>query len=283
MRSPAGTLTIYRILERQGKARRLLSEEGATVAGSQAIGRALAVLGCFIHDGTDELGITEIARALDLTPSTVHRLVRALAAGGLLEQNEQTSRYYLGRTAIVLGQVAQRNYRVDAVLPHLERLSEATGESVNFVLRDGGEGIVTLHIASNQVLKFDQPPGTHVPLHSSASGKAMLAFSPDPDADVNSLAALHALTAHTITDKKKLKGDLRAIRKRGYSIDDEEYAEGVRCVGAPVLDVDGCARAAVAVQAPAVRMPLKRLHEVAPAVRAAAADIAGLIPPDRRI
>jgi IclR family transcriptional regulator, acetate operon repressor len=63
--------------------------------GAQAVTRALAVLACF-RDGSPDLGVSDIARALELKPSTAHRLVRTLLRAGFLEQNTDTSRYRLG-------------------------------------------------------------------------------------------------------------------------------------------------------------------------------------------
>lgn len=254
----------------------------AQPTGSQAIERALAVLGCFM-DVEPELGITDIARRLGLSPSTVHRIVRALATAGYLDQNPKTEQYYLGRSAVLLGQVAQRAVGLDQVGSVLEDVAARTGESVNFVVLDDDDGIVTLRIDTRHPLRFEQPVGTHVGLSCSASGKALLAFHPDPAAALERLGTLERHTEHTITTRDALERELATIRERGYSLDEQETQLGIRCIAAPVLGPSGDAHAAIGVQVPTVRMPRDELPELAPLVRDAAQRAAGLVTRERHL
>lgn len=261
------------------------SPEPATeprATGTQAIERALAALDCFIS-AEPELGVTEVAQALALSPSTVHRILRALVGAGYLDQNRRTNRYYLGRRSLLLGQVAHHNFAFDLTLPVLESLAEQTGESVNLGVRDRHGGIVAVRVESRHALRFDQPPGTRVALHASAMGKALLAWSPDRAREVAELGPLIRLTEHTHVRSSELLADLAETHERGYSMDDEESIPGVRCLGAPVLDRLGWARAALALQAPLVRMPDDRIDELVQPLREAARRTAELIPPDRRM
>jgi IclR family acetate operon transcriptional repressor len=252
---------------------------GPRVVGTQAISRAFAVLHAVRDRGTD-LGVGHIAKELNLNLSTAHRIVRALVAEGYLAQNETNEHYYLGASALLLGQAAYRNFRLDVVRPVLERLSEHTGESVNLGVLDGLCAVVVERIESPQPLRFTQPPGTKAPLHASAMGKALLAFNDDLEARfLASNQTLERRAAKTHTTEAGLCADLEAIRARGWSTDDEESHAGVRCVGAAIQDGPGGARAAIAVQAPALRMPVERYAEVGPHVVRAAKDIAALLPP----
>jgi IclR family transcriptional regulator, acetate operon repressor len=258
------------------------SSRPAAPLGSQAIERALGVLDCFMASDA-ELGITEIARRLQLSPSTVHRIVRALLSAGYLDQNPRTDQYYLGRSAVLLGQFAQRAMGMDQVLPVLEEVAERTGESVNFGIREDGSAIVALRVETRHALRFEQQVGTRVPLYCSALGKALLAFGADPVADVRALGRLERFTQYTITGKAALERELRDTRERGYSLDEQEKLLGVRCIGAPVLEPGGHARAAIAVQIPSVRMPRDDLPGLAPVVTGAAARIADLLHTDRAL
>ena len=204
-------------------------------------------------------------------------------AGGYLAQNESTNRYYLGRSALLLGQVAQRNLGLEHAHSVLERLGEGTGESLNLGVRDGDGVVVALRVPSPDALRFDQPPGTRVALDCSAMGKALLAFGPDAGAVLARLGPLEARTPHTHTDPRAVLAELEATRRRGWSMDDEESVVGVRCVRAPVLDGAGRPRAAIALQAPAARMPHSRIEALAPSVVAAATEIAGAMPPGRAL
>lgn len=240
--------------------------------GTQAIDRALSVMNCFAGAET-QLGIKDIATRTGLSQSTVHRIARALVNRGFLGQSYQTDRYYLGRTTMVLGQIAQRNFGLDQALPLLEALGGQTSESVNLGLRDGATVVVLLRVQSPQPLRFDQPPGTRIRLHCSSMGKALLAFNADLDAEVAAYESLESVTPRTITRRDELARDLRLTRRRGYSTDNEESILGVCCVGAPILDQSGHARAAIAVQAPAVRMPPDRNEELAALVMQTAREI----------
>ena len=107
------------------------------VAGTKAIDRALDVLSSFVD--SPEQGITDIATRSSLSPSTVHRIVRALVQSGYLEQSPETDRYHLGHAAHVLGQTARESWGCDRALPILERIGGLTGESVNMGVADGTE------------------------------------------------------------------------------------------------------------------------------------------------
>jgi IclR family acetate operon transcriptional repressor len=245
--------------------------------GSQAIGRALDVLGCFLHPQQTELGIADISRQLSLTPSTAHRIVRALTDAGYLEQNTRTDRYHLGRSAVVLGSIAQRTLGLDLVSPVLEEVAAATGESVNYGILDGDGAVIMLRVETMHPLRFAQPVGTRVALPSSAMGKALLAFHTAGEDAVRSLGRLKKHTDFTITSAAALNQELALTRERGYSLDEQEGQLGVRCIGAPVLDDSGHAPAALAVQIPTVRMAREELPKLAPLVIDAATRVAALV------
>lgn len=250
------------------------------VPGTQAIRRALDVLGAFTH-GEVEMSISDLASACSLSPSTAHRICRALVAEGFLQQDEPTARYSLGHAAVLLGQLAQRNYGLDRALLLLKEVGEMTGESVNLGIHVDQAAMVLLRVESPHPLRFEQPPGTRVPLHASSMGKLFLAFSPDPDAVVRGLSHLPRFTPSTLCDRGTLLADLRQICERGYSVDDQEAILGVRCVGAPILDRQSNAVAAVAIQVPAPRFPDGRMEELTSLVVDLARRLRLVLPLDR--
>lgn len=238
-----------------------------TVAGTKSIDRALEVLSSFVD--SPEQGITDIAKRSSLSPSTVHRLVQALVRSGYLEQSSETDRYHLGHAAHVLGQSARDSWGFDRALPILERIGGITGESVNMGVADGNEVVVILRVESVQPLRFDQPAGSRISMHCSSMGKALLAFS---GADLPELN-YRAVTPMTITSRDVFEEELRRTRSRGYSVDNQESIEGVSCVGAPILNADGLAVAAIAIQAPTIRMAGDRLNVIGERTIAAAEEI----------
>lgn len=249
--------------------------------GTQSIQRAIAVLKYFAdHDG--EHAAPTVAKALALSPGTVLRIVKALASAGLVARNPLTEAYYLGSGSVLLGQAAQRAFGLDRALPILEEVNTETQESVNLTVRDGVESVVMLRVQSTLPLRFEQSTGARFPLYTTASGKAILAYSPDAAHYVESLPdQLVKLTPHTLETPKALSQQLTQVHRRGYSVDAEENVEGVRCVGAPVLDTAGRAHAAVVIQVPTVRMSRARERELGQRAIQAAREISLTVPVNR--
>jgi IclR family acetate operon transcriptional repressor len=246
-------------------------------SGTQAIERAVGLLRSFEADDDAELGIMELAARQQLSPSTAHRIARALVAAGLLEQDPETERYRLGVGLVELGLLTLHRLGVEAARPLLEELGETTGESINLGVRRGDDVVVVLRVSSTQPLRFEQPAGSRVPIHTSAMGKAILAYSLDPVREVDQLGELVRLTSHTLTSKVALKRDLQRTRERGYAVNDEERNLGARAVGVPVLDRRGHAMAAISVQGPTVRLTDRVVDAVALRVQALAPKVASML------
>jgi IclR family acetate operon transcriptional repressor len=165
--------------------------------------------------------------------------------------------------------------------PLLQHLVAATGESVNLGVRRGPDVLVLQWVESPHPLRFDQPPGSHVPIHTSAMGKALLAFSGEPAEVVRQLPKLVAYTPRTISRRRALVEELARIRERGWAMNDEERNLGVRAIGAPVLGSDGIARAAISLQGPTVRLTPDRVEELVARVLDTAARLRMVLPVDR--
>lgn len=251
--------------------------------GTQAIGRALAVLR-HLSDANGERTAVALASDLGLSSGTTHRILRALEVDGLVTQNPRTDAWLLGSGAILLGQAAQRVLGLERALPVLEQVNAETDESVNLTVREGGESVVMLRVQSTHPLRFEQQSGARFPLYTTASGKAILAFSGDRAQYLASLPKdLHPLTPHTLRSPDALAVQLDEVRERGWSIDEQENVEGVRCVGAPVLDPAGAAQAALVIQAPLTRMPDERRVHLAELAIDGAREVSRLLHVDRRL
>jgi IclR family acetate operon transcriptional repressor len=245
--------------------------------GTQAVERAMAILNCFRRE-QQSLGITEIARAVDLNVSTAHRLVRALCNGGFMEQEPSSERYRLGFAIAILGQRALEQSGYHLAQPILARLSTTTGESASLGIRRGDEVVVIERAASGQPLRFDHPTGAEIELHASAMGKVLLAFSLGAPKEIAaSLPHMTRYTPHTITSRAGLVAELTAIRLQGFAMNREERYEGVCGIAAPVMAADGSAHAAVAIQGPSLRLTPKRLDQLSAVVREAADEIGLLV------
>lgn len=249
--------------------------------GTQAIGRALSVLQA-IAASSVEMSSGAIAVAVGLSSGTTNRILRALMTERFVSRNPKTDSYYLGTGTVLLGQAAQRGFGVDKMIPILEGVNAATGESVNLAIRQGDESVVLTRVQSQLPLRFEQRAGARFPLYATASGKSIMAFSPDRHEYTAALPDdLPPLTPYTIRSRDEFARQVEATRERGYSIDEQENVEGVRCVGAPILDTEGKAQAALVIQVPTVRLPVTRVPELAALIVAAAKEAQMFVPVDR--
>ena len=213
-----------------------------------------------------------MAHHLGVSASTAHRLARTLLDVGLVAQDHRTERYLLGPALIPLGRAAEARSGFGLLRPDLEELASATGESVNLGVLQGASVLVVSRVASPQPLRFEQEPGSLVPVYASAMGKALLAFT--PPAVRPRARRLAPFTPTTITDQASFDTELAAVRSRGWAFNDEERNPGVRALAVPILDDRGDAVAAVAVQGPTMRITDDRLDELASTAMASASSMA---------
>lgn len=239
----------------------------------RAVERALAILNCFDADNS-VLGVTEIADRLSLPKSTVHRILGTLESRGFVQQDPATSQYQLGLKLMELGTlVSSRAVLRQVSLPILRALSRETEETVLLVVYDEGEVVYLDALECPQPVKIDARPGRRLPAYCTGSGKAFLSFLPQSEVDRVLADPLAARTPNTITDPAKLRENFAETRRRGYSISNEEYAVGIRAVGAPILSQSGEVWGVVAVAGPAFRLSDERIRAIGERTAAAAHQI----------
>lgn len=242
----------------------------------QSVDRALGVLRAF-RDGGPTLGASDLARRLELPTSTAHRLARALVAAGFLEQDTASARYRLGPAVAELGQLSFHQRGLHRAGPELAALGRATSATVDLALRSGREALILV----GDSVRPDTGLGLRRPLHSTALGKVLLAWS--PPSDLRELGPLAALTDRTIVDPGELRAELGRVREDGYAVNDGESEPGVRTLAVPVLDRAGHARYALAVRStPSVITTARLAWFVTRALACARALEVVLLPPEER-
>ena len=220
-----------------------------------SVRNAVRVLRAFSSRRRD-YGVTELARTLGLTTSTVHRLLRTLAAEHLVEQDPVTGRYRLGLAVYDLVAASSPGYDLsEAVLPPMTMLRNATGETCQLSVLDGREVVYVERLQSMHSLRMFLDVGRRNWAHSTSTGKVLLAHL-DPVTLDRTLDGwqLPAQTAHTVTDPAVLRKQLTQIRHQGYAHNVDESEIGATSIGAPVRDVSGQVVAAVSVVGPSPRM-----------------------------
>jgi IclR family acetate operon transcriptional repressor len=231
----------------------------------------------------DGLRLTDVAARAGYPISTVRRLLVSLQERGYVEQDGATSRYYSGPKILTLQAHGIRHRHIGRrAYPHLSQLRRQLDETVNLGILSDTSVIYLETLVPDSSFSFYAPPGTRMPLHCTAMGKVFLANLPPAtqNAVLDSLD-LKPYTPNSMTTVTALRASLGEIGRRGYAIDNEEYAVGVRCLAAPIRDQSRAVVAGVSVTAPANRLPPIRDDEVAAALTGACWEISrGLGFPD---
>ena len=240
-------------------------------AGSQSLERGLDVLEVVEAEG-NEIGVREIARRLDLSPTIIQRMVSSLARRGYVEQNTENSRYRLGYRALALGASTEQDsdYIVTA-RRELEKLAHEHQLNGFVSVLHGGRAVYLLAVQADGPVSIKVAPGSEMPLHSTSAGKVLLASQ--SDAAVRKLLGsgkLAAITPHTVTDPAALIASLARVRRQGYATVNEENIRSVLSVGAPIHDRTGRVVAALSVAFPKYLDAGLTLQSATPLVVAAA-------------
>lgn len=202
-----------------------------------------------------ELGITEIANMLDLDKSTVYRIISTLKEKDMVTQNPTTQKYRNSLKLFELGNKTVEDLGLRRVAqPILKELAETTKETVNLAILDGEYVVYIDKIETPATIKVDLPIGKRLPSYSTGLGKAMLAYLPKEKLEkILSTIRYEKYTHKTLLNKEDILKELYETRKKGYSFDDEEYIEGLKCIAVPILDYKGEAIAAISVAVPLYR------------------------------
>ncbi len=231
------------------------NERGCLELLFQSIDRAIDLL-FHLHEQAQPRGVSEIARALGLPKSTVHRLLQALARRGLVEP--ESGRYAPGAGLVALGLGAQeRDPVVAAARPVLDEEARALGETV-FLMAPRSTGMLVLDKAEGVgFLRAAPRLGEVVPLHATAAGKLAFAFAPERFPLES--AGFEGFTERTLRDRETLRVEVERVRKQGFAENHGEWIDGLSVVAAPVLlDVAAGGRRLIAVLAVAAATPRLR-------------------------
>lgn len=202
-----------------------------------------------------EFGVSELARRLDLGKSTVHRLLVTLAEQDLVEQDEFTGKYRLGLAIYDLGAAVATGLDLhEAIMPSMEQLRAAAGETVQVAVLDGRQVVYIERLDSPNTLRLFLEVGRRNWAHCTGTGKVLLAFQSEYELEaILDGWRLPAVTPLTITDQSTLRASLREIRSQGYAHNLGESEVGVLSVSGPIRDATGV-RAAISVAGPQQRM-----------------------------
>ena len=237
--------------------------------GAERVVRVLDLLGA---SGAG-LGVRELARRLEVHPSTASRLLGTLAGTGFVERDPGSARYRLGTRIVGLAAATvQLLPVVSQARQELEHLAAVTSETANLSVLDRLHVVYVDQVTPAHTVVMASWVGRRSPAHASSSGKVMIAFG-DPRAREALLRRpLEALTPRTITDPARLARVLDQTRRQGYASGSGELEDGLVTLAAPVL-VAGRAAAALSVSGPAYRLPARDLPQLSRHVMDAAVAV----------
>jgi DNA-binding IclR family transcriptional regulator len=225
---------------------------------TRSVDKALAILKEF-GLAEPELGVSELARRLGLTKSTVHRVLASLLQGGFIEQDPHSHKYRLGCALVELGyNVVYSNSLLQTALPYLHYLAEQVGEAAYVAVRDRDELLTMIQVLSPNA--SDQIPWAgSLPLHATASGKVLLTQMPEAELSALLDKGLARWTENTITEPDQLREEIGRVREQGYATCLEEQEAGVNAVAVPVRSPEGDVAAALSSVGPAYRFTRDRV------------------------
>jgi IclR family acetate operon transcriptional repressor len=233
--------------------------------------RVLAILAELARHA-DGIGLDEMARTVASNKATVHRALAALRRAGFATQDGR-GRYVLGdeflRLAFAHHEARPEHERIRPALVTLARLF---GETAHYAVLDGDTVVYRAKIDPPAgAVRLTSTVGGRNPAHATAVGKLLLSYALPDDAAVHHWVGdrvLERRTTNTITSAHRLARELRAIRARGWAVDDQETDPGVNCLAVPVfLTAPTVPTGAVSVSAPAYRTPLSRLVDQVETIR----------------
>ncbi len=246
----------------------------------QAVERALDILHILAESpGLRPLGVTDIAERLKVSKSTAHRLLNTLVEYNFVSKGDPAGKYRLGWGIYQIGHRLPHGTGVHMLAaPLIHEAAKDVGETVNLAVRYGAKLVVIDSVGPAVGLKVETPRGIPHDLHASALGKALLLGLDDGvTRDLLGPGPYATPTEKSISCARDLLADLAASRKRGYTLDDEESGDGVRCVAVPVRDHRGEVVAAVSITGPAQRLTGMRLEDAAARVKRLGLEISRLI------
>lgn len=239
------------------------SEAAQRSGNVQSVDRALLLLEILGEDA-EGYRLTDLAARSGLSLSTVHRLLTTLEVRQFVQFDQTDGLWHVGRKTFQVGSTfAQQKNFVAPALPFLRQLRDQTRETANLGVAVDGRVIFLAQVESREIMRAITRVGGTTPMVNSGIGKALL--STYSAADVAAIVAtygMHKLTPKSLTRAGDLRENLTKIRDQGYSVDDEEFQPGLRCIAAPVYNQQGEAFCAISVSGLAQRLSADRVPAV---------------------
>jgi IclR family pca regulon transcriptional regulator len=237
--------------------------------------RGLDVLRCFDREHPT-LSLGDVARRLGWRRTEPFRFLYTLESLGYLRRDPLSKRYELTPKVLEIGFSALANLQLpELAQPYLERLRDRTNGSAHIGILDGKDVVYVGRAPSRAILGSTINVGSRLPAHATAMGKALLAAKDDAAiADWLAANELTRYTIHTLAERRAFLADIAQVRRRGFSVSNQEFEFGICSVAAPIRNGSGETIAAVNVSGPAETLTTASVRDlIVPAVRETAAEL----------
>ena len=260
-----------------------VNEQQERLGQVQSLVRAFSILEA-LRNADDGMTLTEVAGVARLPRSTTHRLLATMNALRYIEFDSSNNRWMIGLQAFALGASFMQTRDLGRLgRPIMRSLMIDAGETVNIGIgsTDGLSYIAQMRPMHDQGASV--PTGAMMPLHTTASGKVLLAFGREHDfAEYLSMHQnLERETESSFASPDALANELDRVRQQGFAVDEQEHRLGLVCVAAPVFDRNGSVRLSLSISGSNYRLSHKRLtglgHVLASAAERMSTEIGGLI------
>lgn len=232
----------------------------------------------YLSDEKRDVGITELALALNLPKSTVHRILKDLLRYSIVEQEKDTSKYRIGFRLLKYSNSLLKSFDFRQIAkPILEKLCSKTSFTTFLTIWQSYHSICIDSVTPSQKSNTHQlfvEVGKEMPFHCTASAKTLLAYQhPKEIKRIINKNPLKRYTPNTITDPEKLMIHLLDIKSKGYAICDEELEEGIKAVAAPIKNINGKTVASITITGLSKRMSSSNMERLIRIVTNSAQEI----------
>ncbi|PHS78723.1 MAG: IclR family transcriptional regulator [Rhodospirillaceae bacterium] len=261
-------------VKRKARIKKIATKSNDSSGQVQSLCRALSILNVIAED-EHGLTMTHIAQRTGLPLSTTHRLLTTLQHERYVRCDNDQSLWKAGVQAFIIGNAFARSRDIIATSrPFMTELMEQSGETTNLAVVDQGECIYLAQVECRQIMRVQAKPGSRVPMHSSAVGKAFLAAMPEEKAKkFIQMREFERNTDKTVVKQQELQQEVSGVRDSGYGRDDEEHCIGLRCVASVIFDEFGEPMAAVSLSGPMARICDEQFPVLGAMVKETAAKI----------
>ena len=228
--------------------------------GTATLRRALELLDAFTSS-RPRLTLAQLSAITRQDKATLLRHLDVFLDARLVERHGDTYSLGLGAFALGASYLAQHDVYTISRAP-MEELAERLGETISLAIRDGSEVVYIEVVHGQSEIGVQSSVGVRQPAHTSALGKVLLAWLTPEEREASVyIHPMVRLTSHTITSPAELEAHLEEVRHDGYAMDNEERAEGIRCVATPIFDRTGRVTAALSVSGASFRMVGEHLED----------------------